>query len=78
MNWFTTFKKRFRKDKIIIIGQSWGSVLGSQYALKHPENVVAYIGVGQVIDFDKGKIFCRRNGHSIGNRRGQGYLKKSC
>lgn len=50
-------KDKFDKDKVIIIGQSWGTVLGSTYALTYPENVLAYVGVGQVTDFDKGKVF---------------------
>jgi len=49
-------KQRFYKDKVIIIGQSWGSVLGSTYTVKHPENVIAYIGLGQITDFDQGKV----------------------
>lgn len=50
-------KKRFNKDEVIIIGQSWGSILGTLYISNHPQNVSAYIGVGQAIDFDTGKIF---------------------
>lgn len=49
-------KEKYNKDKIVILGQSWGSVLGLTYANTHPENVEAYIGVGQVIDFDQGKV----------------------
>lgn len=47
---------RFEQEKIIILGQSWGTVLGMQYAQLYPNKVQAYIGVGQVIDFDEGKI----------------------
>jgi len=43
-------KKRFNKDKIIIVGHSFGSQLGVWYAQIHPENLLAYVGVGQVID----------------------------
>ena len=39
---------RFGQEKVIIIGHSYGSVLGSRYVLAHPEKVSAYIGVGQV------------------------------
>ena len=49
--------KRFNKDKVIIMGQSWGTLLGTMYIQKFPQHVEAYIGVGQVIDFDKGKVF---------------------
>ena len=43
---------RFGKNQVILIGHSYGTMLGSQYALTHPEKVAAYIGVGQVVSFE--------------------------
>lgn len=43
-------KKAYQKEKIGLIGHSWGSVLGSMFALEHPEHTLCYIGCGQVID----------------------------
>lgn len=43
-------RDRFQQDKIILIGHSWGSVLGSIYIQDFPEKIQAYIGLGQVID----------------------------
>lgn len=43
-------KKLYRKEKIGIIGHSWGSVLGSIFALEHPEHTLCYIGCGQVVN----------------------------
>jgi len=40
--------KRFNKEKIYIMGHSWGSFLGILTAHKHPELFYAYLGVGQV------------------------------
>jgi len=42
-------KKKYNKQKIIILGHSWGSVLGSTFIKKYPEEVAYYIGVGQVV-----------------------------
>jgi pimeloyl-ACP methyl ester carboxylesterase len=42
-------KKRFHKDKIFILGHSWGSVLGTLVIKNDPQSYFAYIGVGQVI-----------------------------
>lgn len=42
-------QRKYQADKIVILGHSWGSLLGGLYALRHPENVLSYIGVGQVI-----------------------------
>ena len=43
-------RKRFGQDKVFLLGHSWGTVLGSEYALAHPEKVRAFISVGQVVD----------------------------
>lgn len=43
-------RNRFGQDKVILLAHSWGTVLGSQYALQHPEKVRAYVAVGQVVD----------------------------
>ncbi|MDR2492037.1 MAG: alpha/beta hydrolase [Coriobacteriales bacterium] len=48
-------KHAYQKDKIIIHGHSWGSVLGLLYAHQHPENVLFYIGSGQVVDCLQGE-----------------------
>ena len=45
-------RDRFDTDKIIIVGHSYGTMLGSKYALDHPEKVAAYIGIGQVVSFE--------------------------
>lgn len=50
-------QEHFGQEKIIIIGQSWGTVLGMDYINLHPEKITAYIGVGQVINFLQGKIY---------------------
>lgn len=43
-------KERFHKDRIILVGHSFGSELGVWYVQKHPENVESYVGIGQVVD----------------------------
>jgi pimeloyl-ACP methyl ester carboxylesterase len=43
-------KSRYHKQKIVLLGHSWGSVLGSLFIKGHPEEVAYYIGVGQVIN----------------------------
>jgi proline iminopeptidase len=43
-------RREFGKDKIFVLGHSWGSFLGLQLAQRHPEWVHAYIGVAQLID----------------------------
>lgn len=43
-------KNKYQKQKIMIMGHSWGSVLGSLFIKKYPQLVQAYIGVGQVVN----------------------------
>lgn len=42
-------QQRFPGSPILLLGHSWGTVLGSLYAMRHPERIARYIGVGQVI-----------------------------
>lgn len=43
-------KKRFKKEKIFLLGHSWGSTLGTLAVQKYPKDYHAYIGVGQVVN----------------------------
>jgi pimeloyl-ACP methyl ester carboxylesterase len=43
-------RNRFKREKIFVLGHSWGSILGLWLAHEHPEMVYAYVGVGQVIN----------------------------
>jgi pimeloyl-ACP methyl ester carboxylesterase len=43
-------RKEFGKNKIFVLGHSWGSFLGLELAKRHPEWLYAYIGVEQLID----------------------------
>jgi len=44
--------ERFDTEKVILVGHSYGTMLGSKYTLDHPEKVAAYIGVGQVASIE--------------------------
>lgn len=47
--------------KVILAGFSWGSVIGAEYAKRHPENVSCYIGIGQLINYREAlKVTCER------------------
>lgn len=53
-------RKRLSKDKIFLIGHSWGSILGLYTAYRHPEALYAYIGMGQVINAREAEMISYR------------------
>jgi pimeloyl-ACP methyl ester carboxylesterase len=42
--------RKLGKDKAVIFGHSWGSALGTLYAARFPQKVLAYVGTGQIGD----------------------------
>jgi pimeloyl-ACP methyl ester carboxylesterase len=48
-------RSRYGKEKLFVLGHSWGSVVGLQLARQHPEWLYAYIGMGQVISGKAGE-----------------------
>ena len=53
-------KRRLTKDRIYILGHSWGTQLGMIAAHRYPEDYLAYIGVGQVVDHYQANILAHR------------------
>lgn len=49
--------ERFGKEQVIILGHSYGTILGSEYVLQYPEKVSAYIGVAQVVSLEKTDVY---------------------
>jgi pimeloyl-ACP methyl ester carboxylesterase len=45
----------YGKQKIFVLGHSWGSLVGLSLAQRKPEWLYAYIGVGQIIDMQEGE-----------------------
>jgi pimeloyl-ACP methyl ester carboxylesterase len=43
-------RKRYEKNKIFVLGHSWGSLVGVSLAHAHPEWLYAYVGTGQMIN----------------------------
>ena len=46
-----TVRARFGHDRVVLLGHSWGTILGTLYVQRHPEKVAAYVGVAQIADF---------------------------
>ncbi|MHA6204959.1 alpha/beta fold hydrolase [Dyella soli] len=72
-------QQRYGKQKIFLMGHSWGSVLGVQLAQRHPEWFYAYISVGQVVNGRRneevGYAFALREATAQGNQEALRELK---
>ena len=43
-------RRRYGHKKLILMGHSWGTIIGMKAALKRPDLFYAYVGIGQVIN----------------------------
>ncbi len=43
-------RARLGQDKVLLVGHSWGTMLGVIYTSRHPDKVAAYVGIGQMTD----------------------------
>ena len=65
-------RARLGKDKLVLVGHSWGTVVAMKAALARPDLFHAYVGIGQVIDsrrneelsFDYGLQRARADGNA--------------
>ena len=65
--------RRLGKQKIYIVGHSWGSILGVLLAQKHPEHIAAYVGMGQFCEGVENELlsyeFVLAEAERLGDRR---------
>lgn len=71
---------RFKKEKIYLLGHSWGSVIGAKAASRFPELYHAYIGVSQVTDVMEAQEMLYREtldaAKSVGNEKAVSELER--
>jgi pimeloyl-ACP methyl ester carboxylesterase len=44
-------RAHYGKRKVIVMAHSWGTVIGMNLAIRHPDWLHAYVGMGQIIDW---------------------------
>jgi len=49
-------RSRFQRNKVFVLGHSWGSILGLHLAHEHPELLYAYMGVGQAANSRENEV----------------------
>jgi pimeloyl-ACP methyl ester carboxylesterase len=62
-------RRRFGKQKVAILGHSWGSALGAIYAARFPEKVSVYVGAAQIGDWAAGESLSYSYGVAKADRR---------
>ncbi|MDR3145273.1 MAG: alpha/beta hydrolase [Treponema sp.] len=72
--------RELKKEKIFIIGGSWGSELGTWLAFRYPEHIAAYVGFGQVVNGSLNEDLCfrftREEAEKAGDRRALAILDR--
>lgn len=63
-------RERYAKRKLILVGHSWGTVVGMKAALKRPELFHAYVGIGQVINVRDNERLSFEYGLAQANKHG--------
>jgi pimeloyl-ACP methyl ester carboxylesterase len=48
--------KRFGQEKVYLVGQSWGTIIGAYLTAKRPDLIWAYIAIGQIVDMERGEL----------------------
>jgi pimeloyl-ACP methyl ester carboxylesterase len=66
-------QQRFNKQKIYLMGHSWGTYLGVKTIEKYPDNYIAFIGIGQISNqLESEKIaynYMMQHAKEIGDKR---------
>jgi pimeloyl-ACP methyl ester carboxylesterase len=70
----------FGKDKIFVIGGSWGSELGTWLCSRYPEHIAAFVGFGQVVNGAENERisweFCMNEARKAGDVKAMNTLLK--
>lgn len=66
-------RKRFEKEKVYLIGHSWGTYTGMLLVERHPELFEAFVSIGQVVDETRSReiadIFIKEQAQKRGNEK---------
>ncbi len=61
----------YHKEKVILMGHSWGTFLGGIYSGEHPEKISAYTAIGQMVDFRKSEQVSAQEAIRLANMAGK-------
>ncbi|MEV6987305.1 alpha/beta hydrolase [Sphaerisporangium sp. NPDC051017] len=62
--------ERYGQQRLVLVGHSWGTVLGMRIALARPELLHAYVSIGQVVNMRRNEAVSYRRTLAIARERG--------
>jgi pimeloyl-ACP methyl ester carboxylesterase len=65
----TYLKETYDKEKVYIIGESWGSYVAIELAKRYPEDYHAILTAGQMVDFVETEIYCYNKALEVAEER---------
>ena len=72
--------RQFGQTKLFLVGHSWGSIIGARLAARRPDLILAYIGIGQVVDMERGEAasyeFTLTEAERLGNTKALRELRR--
>jgi pimeloyl-ACP methyl ester carboxylesterase len=72
--------KRFRQEKVYLVGHSWGTIIGAYLTARRPHFIKAYIAIGQIVDMERGELisyqFTLDEARKLNNRKAIQELEK--
>lgn len=63
-------RERFGQEKVVLLGHSWGNIVGLDAAMAHPDWIAAYVGVGPVIKMRESEALLHGRLLAIARERG--------
>ena len=54
-------QRQYHWRKILVVGYSWGSIIGVMLVQKYPQDYAAYIGMGQMVNPGKSEMLARNH-----------------
>lgn len=69
-------RSKYPNKKIVLLGHSWGSILGMEYIKKYANTIDAYIGMGQVVNFKYGEEIAYKHCFELATEKDRKKLSK--
>jgi len=67
--------KRFQQKKVVIVCHSFGSYIGMHLVKRMPESIHTYIGIGQIVNWEKTNIVRYRHLYACAEKKKDNSLK---